>query len=1017
MKKVFTISGLVLLFFFFTNYAFAQNVALKGKVIDATTGESLIGVSILVKGTTTGAQTDASGAFSLSVPPNAILQVSYIGYAEQQVSVGTSAALTIKLLAATSQLQQVVVIGYGTQRKVDNTGSVTSVKGAEISKQPDPNPVSALQGKVAGVTITNNGSPGSAPAISIRGLGTVYGNVSPLFVVDGVWYDDITFLNSNDIENITILKDASSTAIYGVRAANGVVLITTKHGAKGKAVINYNGYVGWQAATNQPKMADAAEYAQAINELVTYNNNVGAPQDAKPPLFDNPASYGKGTDWYGQILRNALTTSHSVSASGGTDKMTYNYSFGYLDQDGLVRNNNYQRFTLHLTNEFKPISILSFGYSANGVYSYSKDAPGGIFHQLYSASPTLPVFYSDGKYGDPADYGTGNGNNFNPEATLDFNNHRTVDHRLTGDVHGELTIIKGLKFRTSFGGDLGQLEARGFTPQYTATVAQSTTTTNLNIEHTETKNWIWENTLTYNFQYKDHKITALAGYSAQNNRTYEIVANASGVAYVKSGNLYNSYPQSDTSVTRIRNAGDQLHNRTLSEFGRINYSFKDRYLLNASIRQDGASQFYPHPYGWFPSIGGGWVITNEPFMKDQHIFDNLKLRGSWGKVGNSVVPINPSVQTVAADPYLTAIFGNPQLPYQGASINSIVPPTTVWEKAVATDFGIEGAFLHNRLSFEADYYDRKTEDAIFAIPVLASIGTNSGNLIGNQATIQNKGFEISISWKDKIGSDFGYSISGNIGVNNNKVLSVLSGKNPIYDGGNGIANGNLATRTVVGEPIGEFYGYKVTGVFQTQAQIDASAQKNTNTQPGDFIYQDVNKDGSIDSKDRVVIGNPNPKISYGINTSFTYKEFDLALDMQGVTDVDVYNANIGYRFGNENFTQDFYDHRWHGDGTSNTYPSTNVGSNNNSKPNSFFVESGAYFRVRNAQLGYTVPSASLKKYGIQKVRIYANAQNAINIFGYKGFTPEIGGSVGNMGIDAEVYPLFATYNFGVNVTF
>ena len=1014
MKRFFTFSGLVLLCFFF-NSAFAQNITVKGKVTDAANGETLIGVSINVKGTTNGTQTDVNGAFSLSAPSNAILVFSYLGYTNQEIPV-KGLPTEIKLLAKSNELQQIVVIGYGTQRKVDNTGAVSSVKGAEISKQPDANPVSALQGKVAGVTITNNGTPGSAPQISIRGLGTVYGNVSPLYVVDGVWYDDITFLNSSDIENVTILKDASSTAIYGVRAANGVVLITTKKGVKGKPVVNYNGYVGWQAATNQVKMANAAEYAQGVNELVNYSNTFAGPDNQKPPVFSNPASYGKGTDWYGQILRNALTTSHQVSLSGGTEKTNYDYSFGYFDQDGLVRNNNYQRFTLHLVNEWRPVKILSLGYSANGVYSYSKDAPGGIFHQLYAASPTLPVFYADGKYGDPADYGTGSGNNFNPEATLDFNNHRTVNHRVTGDVHGELTILKGLKFRTSFGGDLGQIDARNFIPIYTATAAQNANITTLNIEHTETKNWIWENTLTYDFRYKDHKLTALAGYSAQNNRTYEIVANANGVPYNKSGNLHSSFPAGD-SVAFIRNATDQLHNRTLSQFARINYSFQDKYLLNASIRRDGASQFYPNPYGLFPSVGGGWVVTNESFMKNQHIFDNLKLRGSWGKVGNSVVPINPSVQTIAADPYLTAIFGNPQVPYQGGSINTIVPPRTVWEKAVATDFGIEGAILHNKLSFEADYYNRKTEDAIFAIPVLASIGTNSGSLIGNQATIQNKGFEVSITWKDKIGSDFGYSLSGNIGVNNNKVLSVQSGKNPIYSGGTGIANGNLATRTVIGEPIGEFYGYKVTGVFQTQTQVDGSPQKNTNTQPGDFIYQDTNHDGSIDSKDRVVLGNPNPKISYGFNTSFSYKRFDLAIDMQGVADVDVYNANLGYRFGNENFTQDFYDHRWHGPGTSNTYPSTNIGSNNNSKPNSFFVESGAYFRVRNAQLGYTIPGLSLEKYGIKKLRVYANAQNAINIFGYKGFTPEIGGSVGNMGIDSDVYPLFATYNLGVNVTF
>ena len=1013
MKRIFTISGLVLLFFFFINAAFAQT-AVKGTVTDATTGETLIGVSVSVKGTATGTQTDVNGTYTLTAPSGATLTFTYIGYTTQQVAVNGQTEINIKLLAQANELQQVVVIGYGTQRKVDNTGSLTSVKGAEISKQASTNALSSLQGKVSGVTITNNGTPGSSPQISIRGLGTIYGNVSPLFVVDGVWYSDISFLNNNDIENVTILKDASSTAIYGVRAANGVVLITTKHGIKGRPVVNYNGYAGWQAATNQVKMADATEYATAVNELINYSNHGVAPEDAKPPLFSNPASYGKGTDWYGQILRNAFVTNHQVSLSGGTDKVTYDYSFGYLDQDGLVRNNNYKRYTLHFANDFTPVKALKIGYSANGLFSKSNDIPGGIFHQLYAAAPTLHVFYKDGSYGDPADYGTGNGNNFNPEATLDFTNSKTVSHRLTGDVHAELAILKNLKFRTSFGGDIGQVEARVYSPVFKATAAQNRTISNLDVTHNETRNWIWENTLTYDYRIKDHKLTALLGYSAQNTRNYQNEAKSDNVPYSSSGSLHTSFPAA-ASVTFVPNAADQLHTRTLSEFGRVNYSFQDKYLLNASIRRDGASQFYPNPYGWFPSIGGGWVITNEQFMKDQHIFDNLKLRGSWGKVGNSVVPINPSIQTVSADPYLTAIFGNPQVPTQGASINTVVPPFIVWEKGVSSDFGLEGAFLHNRLSFEADYYNRKTEDAIFAIPILASVGTNSGSIIGNQASIQNRGFEFVLSWKDQPTKDFSYSVSGNIGINTNKVLSVQSGKNPIYSGGNGIANGNLATRTVVGEPIGEFYGYKVIGVFQTAAQVAASNQKGA--QPGDFIYQDTNKDGSIDSRDRVVLGNPNPKISYGFNTSFTYKQFDLAIDLQGVASVDVYNANIGYRFGNENFTQDFYDHRWHGAGTSTTYPSTSVGSNDNSKPNSFFVESGAYFRVRNAQLGYTLPGNSLRKYGVQKIRFYANAQNAINIFGYKGFTPEIGGSVGNMGIDADVYPLFATYNFGVNVTF
>ena len=1006
MKRIYTISGLLLLFTFFSTALFAQNVTVTGKVTDATSGETLIGVTVGVKGTTTGTQTDANGTYTISVASTATLQASYIGYTTLDIPVNGRTSVDIKLQASTNQLQQVVVIGYGTQRKVDNTGSVSTVRAADINNQASTNPVAALQGKVSGVTVTNNGTPGSAPQITIRGLGTVYGNVSPLYVVDGVWYNDITFLNNNDIENITILKDASSTAIYGVRAANGVVLITTKRGAKGsKPTINYNGYVGFQAVTNQVKMANATEYATAVNELAAYGNAA--------PVFADPASFGTGTDWYKQILRKAFVTSHQVSVAGGTKTTTYNYSFGYLDQDGLVKNNNYKRYTLHLSNEFNPVSFLKFGYNANGVISKSKDAPGSIFHQIFAASPTLPVRNADGSYGDPADYNTGSGNNFNPQATLDFYNQVTKNDRITGDVHAEISILKNLKFRTSLGGDFGQVEVRNYIPLYNATKAQNSNTTNLDVNHAETRNWIWENTLTYDYQVKDHRLTALLGYSAQNNRIRQVDAKADGVPYTSSGNLYDSFPE-DAKVGYTVLSGNQIHTRTLSQFARVNYSFQNKYLLNASIRRDGASQFFPNPYGWFPSVGAGWVITNEGFMKDQHIFDVLKLRGSWGKVGNSVVPINPTVQTVANDPYLTAIFGNSQTAFPGQNINQFVPPLIRWEEGVSQDFGLEASFLRSRLSFEADYYNRETRNAIFGLPLLGSLGS-SGSLIGNQATIRNRGLEFLVSWKDQPNDKFSYSISGNVGFNNNKVLNVLSGANPIYSGGNGLANGALATRTVVGEPIGQFYGYKVAGVFQTAAEIKAS--KQTSAIPGDFIYEDTNKDGMLDSRDRVALGNPNPKISYGFNSTFNYRAFDLTLDFQGVADVSVYNANIAYRFGNENFTKDFYDNRWHGAGTSTTYPSANVGSNANSAPNSFYVESGAYFRLRNAQLGYTLPGNTLRSIGVNKIRFYANAQNAVNIFGYKGFTPEIGGSVGNLGIDASVYPLYATYNFGVNVTF
>lgn len=1014
MKRTFTISVLVLFSFLFVNSAFAQNVTVKGNVTDGSSGETLIGVTVSVKGTTNGTQTDVYGNYSISAPSNATLVFSYIGYTAQNITVNGQTTINIKLNPSANQLQQVVVVGYGTQKKIDNTGAVAVIKGSDISKQASTNAVSALQGKVAGVEIINNGQPGASPTINIRGLGTIFGNTQPLFVVDGVWYNDISFLNPSDIESISILKDASSTAIYGIKAANGVVLITTKRGRAGKPTINYNAYVGWQSVTNQVKMANGTEYATMINELYADNNIV-------PAFSTNPAAYGQGTDWYGVILRNAFVTNHQLSLNGGTDKYTYNYSFGYLDQDGIVNTNNYQRYTGHVAGDWKVIKNLKIGYTFNLLSSGSDDINSGIFHELYTAAPIVPVYYNNGKYGDPADYNVGGGANYNPEATIDFFHQHSTNHLFTGNVYGEYTIIKDLVFKTSVGGQLSQAEVRNYTPIYDATAGQQSSTSSLSLDHTEDRNWIWESTLTYDKNIGKHHITALAGYGAQRLENDYATAFADSVADAKSGNLHTSYP-AGANVTYTKPTGPNAPNYVNTEdyaIGRVSYSYADRYLLNASIRYDGASEFYPTPYGWFPSIGAGWVITNEDFMKDQHFFNTLKLRASYGRVGNASVTQVPSVQLITTDPtQYTAVFGNPQTTAAGASINTLVNPLTHWENAQSTDFGIEGVILDNHLSFEAEYYDRITNNAIFPIPVLNSTGENgpNGGLLGNQADIQNKGFEFLLSWKQQVNKDFYFSLSPNLSINNNEVTKVISGDIPLYGGGNGITNGALATRTIVGQPIGEFYGYKVIGIFQTAQQVASSASAGQ-AQPGDFIYQDTDGDGVITSKDRVNLGNPNAKYYYGINTYFKYKDFDLELDFQGRADVSVYNANLAYRFGNENFTQDFYDNRWHGPGTSNTYPSVNIGSTYDSAPNSFFVSSGAYFRLRNAQLGYTLPQSITGKLGIHSIRVYANAQNAINIFGYKGFSPEVGGGPTDLGIDANVYPLYATYNFGVNVTF
>jgi TonB-linked SusC/RagA family outer membrane protein len=1004
MKRIFTRLSVLAAFCLLTiNVALAQNITVKGKVIDGGDKTPLPGVTILIKGTQNGAQTDVNGNYSISAPANATLVFNFVGYTAQEQAVNNQTLINVSLASSTQQLEQVVVVGYGTQRKIDVTGSVASVKGEDINKQPSTNPISALQGKVAGVSISNNATPGSAPQITIRGTGTIYGNTGPLYVVDGVWYDDITFLNPADIASINILKDASSQSIYGVRAANGVVLVTTVKGKTGNATINYNGTVGLQAVTNQVKMTDASEYATAVNEAYAING-------AAKPLFAN-TNLGAGTDWYDQVLRTAMINNHQVSINGASEKSSYNFSLGYVNQDGIITNNNYKRYTARLSNDFQVLKNLKVGYNVTGSSSKSNNAPASIYRALYTASPVVPVFNADGSYGDPASFQLGNGSNVNPQATIDFNNSITSKYRITGNVYAELKFAKHFTFKTSAGGDFGQEENRIYTPLYFATTGQNTKISTLSIGRTETRNWILENTLTYENKWNDHSLTILAGQTAQRYKSYTITGTAQNVPFSRDGDLYLSL--GNAAGRTIEDKGSL--NTATSYFGRVNYSFKNRYLLNASLRGDAASQFFGGSdlWGYFPSVGAGWVVTNEDFMKDQKIFSNLKIRGSWGKVGNAGVPINPTTLTVNQSAALIAFYNG--IANTGASVTTIVPPALFWERSAGTDIGLEMGFLNNRLSVEADYYNRKTEQAIFNIPILGSLGTSNSVLLGNQADFRNRGFELSATWSDKTSGGLTYSISGNIGINNNKVLNVTSGSNPIDAGGDGLNNAVIPTRTVVGMPIGSFYGYQVVGIIQTAQEATASGMPGARA--GDFKYADLNGDGIVDSKDKTFIGNPNPKYTYGVNTNFAYKNFDLTLDIQGVADVDVFNANLGNRFGNENYTKDFYDNRWTGAGSTNAYPSTSLAGGNNNQTNSFYVESGAYVRLRNIQLGYNLPQSLVSKWKMQKLRVFANAQNAVNLFGYKGFTPEVGGVPTKAGIDFNVYPMFATYNIGINLTF
>lgn len=978
----------------------ARDIRVNGRVVNAD-GTPVPGVSVKVKGSSAGTSTAADGTYSLSVPDGATLVFSSVGYETEEVKVNGRTTIDITLRNSVKIIDQVVVVGYGSQRKVDVTGAIGTIKGDEISKQSSVNAVSGLQGKVAGVQITNNGGPGASPQIRIRGVGTVFGSNNPLFVVDGVWFDEISFLNPADIENMSILKDASSEAIYGIRAANGVVLITTKKGKAGKAQVSYNGTVGYSKVTNQVEMANAREYTTLVNEA------------AGTQVLD-PNKYNvDGTDWYRQILRNAFLTNHQVSVAGGTDKSNFNISFGFLNQDGLVETNNFKRYTARIQHEIEVFKPLKVGYTFTGAFIKSNDINGGIFRELYTAYPVLPVYYADGSYGDAGDFPLGDGAKYNPQVTIDYFDQTTNQYRLTGSVYGELKFLKHFTLRSSIGGERTDQMVRNYAPVYNLGPSMRRDISVLTLTEDRTRNWLLENTLSYDNRFGKHSVKVLAGQGAQSYRFYKRIGSAenlpkgSSFEYLSNGSNVR-YQDVDPNSP----PGYPLYNTIASYFGRINYAFNNKYLLSASMRADGSSKYAdPNKWGYFPSIGIGWVISKEKFMESQQIFDNLKLRGSWGRVGNASVPANLSVQPVTQTPQMIAIFNG--VAYQGASIDKVVPPTTFWEKSEGTDIGIEAAMMKNRLNVEIGWYNKKTLDAIFSIPIPGSVGAAGSALIGNQATFQNQGMEFLVSWKDDINKNLSYFISANFSFNDNKVLSTATGANPIYGGGNGLANGSLATRTVLGQPIGHFFGHRVVGVFQTNAEAapwGATA--------GDFKYEDVNGDGTIDGNDRVVLGNPNPKYSYGINTNWNYKQFDLSLDFQGVAGVEIYNANVGWRYGNENYSKDFYDNRWHGAGTSNTYPSARIGSSYNAKPSSFFVESGSYFRIRNAQLGYTITNNRwLNKAHISKLRAFVNTQNPFTFFKYKGFSPEIGGGPTSAGIDANVYPLSATYNFGVNVSF
>ncbi len=1008
-----------------------------GRVTDEK-GEPLPGANVVVKNGSLGTATNADGQYTINAPAGATLVVSFVGYPAQEIVLNGRTSLAVQFAAPLAQtLNDVVVVGYGTQTKREVTGAIASVKGAELVNQASQNPVSSLQGKVAGVQITNSGVPGAAPEIRVRGTGSLAG-VSPLYVVDGTFLPlgtDLSFLNQDDIASIEVLKDAASASIYGIQAANGVVLVTTKRGSAGATRVSYNGFGGVQTITNRVKLANAQQYAQLLNEKfaltgVDPSNNLAT---------DLPS-----TDWLKEITRTGATQNHQLSLSGGTDKASYSFSGSYLKQNGILQNADYERITARLQTDFAVTDHLKVGYSASFANLDAHDSPGlpsavftnygignlanigtgaipnlsllspNLFAQAYVAPPVLQPFQANGRYGDPALVGAGLGSFANPRATLDNFVQRSQGQTLVSNAFAALTFAKYFALRSSVGISYGTARFYNYQKADSLTSVQVYRGNTLVKGTSQNSQVQWENTLTYDRSLgTDHHLTALLGTTALRYRSEQQVGSINGVQAGSADSYYFNLGTVGTA-SLANNPGDLY--TIFSLFARVNYAYKERYLLTASLRRDGSSKYIAaNRYGNFPSVGLGWVVSDESFLRGSSVFDFLKVRGSFGLLGNSNIPNNISTSRVTFYPTYTGFFGNPSTPVTGANIDTQVPPNALrWEQAREFDAGLEMRFFTNRLAAELDYYNRRTVNAVFPVPVLSSPGyANSVGYLDNNASFQNQGVEAALRWTSAGTGDFSYSLGFTGAYNQNKVLSTLSGA-PLFAGNLPLGD-YRTTISRVGAPIGAFFGYQNTGVFQTAQEVADSPQSAT-AKPGDLKYADTNGDGLLDARDYVVLGNPNPRVTYGLNLNFRYKLVDLQVDIQGVGGVEFFNAQRLVRVGNENYTEDFYRNHWTGAGTSNTTPSADL-SGRNLDPSSYYVEKGDYIRLRNVQLGFNFPKSVLAPLRLQALRLYANTQNPLTLTKYKGFSPEVGGTPTFAGIDLNVYPLTVIYNLGLNIGF
>lgn len=906
----------------------------------------------------------------------------FAGY--QELSAQTKDSLKEK------QIEEVVMVGYGTQKKINVTGSIATLSGKQLENQPNTNPLSSVQGKVAGVQITNSGEPGTSPRVDIRGIGTLNGNT--VFIVDGILTDDISFLNPLDIESMSILKDPSSLAIYGSRASKGAVLIKTKSG-KGKTIFNFNSYVGFKNVTNVPELVNKNQYVELYNEKL---QNEGATSG-----FINANNYTADTDWFKEIFKSGFINSNDISASGSTEKLNYFVSLNYTTDEGILNSgkginsgNEFRKFSSRANLTYKLTDHLTIG--TNTTWSgINRDLSPNPLLNAYNSPPLYNPINSDGTYGYAGLVSVSN-----PRAQLDLYRGKDDESRFVSNIWGEYSFWKDFSYKINYTLDNRYVNTFEYTPEmnYTGTTQLS----KLTKTDYRVRNYVLDNTLSWKHNFGQHHVDALLGFSRQQVFFSKLVGTGNNVDYYGDSSLYFLGQATDVKINET--AGKD---RIESYFGRINYDYANKYMINASLRRDGATGFdSENRYHWFPAVSAGWVLSKEGFMENQNVFDLLKFRAGWGSLGNPDVPRSYNLNGKTG----TAYFGSTL--YTGVSTTDVIDSSIGWEVIEGLDYGVEMAFLNNKLKVEATYFDKDSKDVVYAI-AQPTISGATNKLVTNAFSFNNRGFEFSANYGGNIGQDFKFNLYGNLTTLKNEITSVLGGS---YNETGPYLFGETITRLEAGQPVGSYYGFNVIGVFQNQAQVNAAPAQNGKT-IGGFIFQDVNGDGVIDNNDKTFLGSPIPDFSYGFGLNLSAYNFDFAIDFQGVQGNEIYNYNREQRYGNESWDLNYYNNRWHGEGTSNT---NSMVTNNQAiiKPNSFYVEDGSFIRVRNIQLGYTVPSNVNEHLNIQKLRVYVGAQNPWTSFKYNGFSPEILSSDPvQRGVDNNIYPLSAIYTLGLNLTF